>query len=805
MYVLKKKAVLVAGIGISVGCVIAMPGYTQPTAAHGVLEEITVSARRTEESIQSTPVTITAFSAQTLREKAISTPEDLQMSTPGVFLSGTGSRQNVIYQIRGQSKSTFGANSPAVISYFAEVPDPFVGSFLPQYDLRSVEVLKGPQGTLFGRNTTGGAILYSPQLPTYETGGYVSGTVGNYNKREIQGAVSLPLIEDKVALRLAGDIDRRDPITKNIGSNDSDIDDIDSRSFRVSLLLEPIDNLSNTTIYDNYRSDSGGTAQIIADVSRDPTNLLAQLGLQASALEQLVRQKAWGPYKSNSVVDYDSEKNERIGVTNRTEFQLTDNIELVNIFGYRKTELSLSVNTDGMGTLTADGSNPFIPAGTPMNYIKANLNDAVKQVSNELQLRGKTAGGKVDWLVGAFWLESEPDGPQGTAVAFGQVPGAPLTAPAYNFIEEKSKAVFGHLSWDLGGWARGLEFEVGLRYTKDETQSCTASGVNTQPGPVLAVSDVVEQGDCLRGAANVANASVNETESDEYTWSVGLNWQISDDLFSYLVSRRGYRAGGVNGPTFSGRLAPYQSFAPETVTDIEWGIRADWMLGGIDVRSNVSVFLGRYEDVQSALTGVQTAAANCVPGSVNPPGISPDGDCNAADDPAGGVVIVNIGESQVSGIDFDLTFALTPELRLNLGGNYLDMKTRSYNLPDAFAPYVAGREITFPLTAEKTFSAGIRYELLGLPFAGSVVFNADYYWTDSFTYSDMTLPSYSLANVHVDLQDLLHSTVDLSFFARNVFDKEYVASGSAGGHFVGMTSAVYGVPRTFGAELRYRF
>src|SRR5690606_24242430 len=115
-----------------------------------------------------------------------------------------------------------------------------------------------------------------------------------------------------------------------------------------------------------------------------------------------------------------------------------------------------------MGTLTADGSNPFIPAGTPMNYIKANLNDAVKQVSDELQLRGKTAGGKVDWLVGAFWLESEPDGPQGTAVAFGQVPGAPLTAPAYNFIEEKSKAVFGHLSWDLGDWARGLEFEVGL-------------------------------------------------------------------------------------------------------------------------------------------------------------------------------------------------------------------------------------------------------------------------------------------------------------------------------------------------------
>src|SRR5690606_35571320 len=114
MFVLKNKAVLVTGIGISVGCGIAMPGYAQPTAARGGLEEVTVSARRTEESIQSTPVTITAFSTETLREKAISTPEDLQMSTPGVFLSATGSRQNVIYTIRGQAKSLLGPNSPAV-------------------------------------------------------------------------------------------------------------------------------------------------------------------------------------------------------------------------------------------------------------------------------------------------------------------------------------------------------------------------------------------------------------------------------------------------------------------------------------------------------------------------------------------------------------------------------------------------------------------------------------------------------------------------------------------------------------------
>src|SRR5690606_9670603 len=169
------------------------------------------------------------------------------------FLSGSGGRENVIYQIRGQSKALSGPSSPAVVSYFAEVPDPTFGSFVPQFDIASVQVLKGPQGTLFGRNTTGGAILYAPQAPTYEWGGYISGIAGDFDKRQIQGAVNLPLVDSKAALRVAGDIDRRDGFTDNIGGG-SDIDNVENQSFRVSLLLEPSENLSNTTLFDYYKS-----------------------------------------------------------------------------------------------------------------------------------------------------------------------------------------------------------------------------------------------------------------------------------------------------------------------------------------------------------------------------------------------------------------------------------------------------------------------------------------------------------------------------------------------------------------------
>src|SRR5690554_1880315 len=158
---------------------LALPAHVHAQSARSI-EEITVTARRTDESIQSVPVSVKAFDTEALREARISTPEDVQINTPGVYLSGSGGRQNAVYQIRGQSKALSGPSSPAVVSYFSEVPDPVFGSFVPQYDMGSVQVLKGPQGTLFGRNTTGGAVLYSPVAPNYELGGYVSGTFGNY-------------------------------------------------------------------------------------------------------------------------------------------------------------------------------------------------------------------------------------------------------------------------------------------------------------------------------------------------------------------------------------------------------------------------------------------------------------------------------------------------------------------------------------------------------------------------------------------------------------------------------------------------
>lgn len=803
---IKPKHWQLAGLVPLTALAIACGAQAQDSAGERAttLEEVVVTARRVEEGIQSTPVSMRALDAKALREKSISTPDDIQLTTPGVFLAGSGGRQNVIYSIRGQSKALSGTSSPAVVSYFAEVPDPSWGSFVPQYDMASVQVLKGPQGTLFGRNTTGGALLYQPRSPDHEFGGYVTGTLGNYDKRQLQGAVNVPLVEDKVALRIAADIDRRDGYTENVNPGGHDLDNVDTESFRVSLLVEPTENLRNTTIYEYYISDNNGPGDILTDVLPGNT-LMAQLGIQSSAQQHLVTQKLRGPRKAEpSIQPY--ERNKHNTLVNRTEFDFGNGMQLVNIFGYRHVDLSYATNVDGMPTLIADGTGAF-PAGVPVNFINADLHQVIEQYSNEIQLRGQAMDDKLDWLFGLFWLQSEPDGPQGNTVAFAQIPGTPLAGPGYNFIEEESRAVFANFSYDLGDHVEGLELDIGLRLTEDEIESCTGTGTNTAPGPAFASSGEVTQSDCLNNRANILNASQTKNDFSELTWSVGLNWQVNDDLFSYIVTRRGYRAGGVNGPSFVGRLAPYQQFDAETVTDVEAGVRADWLVADMDVRTNISVFYGLYDEVQMPITGVQLGAG-CDPALSpnNPPGVSPDGFCDPSNHPAGGTLLVNLGESEVSGVDAELTVMPTENLTLNLAGTYLNPRTKTFEEPAGLAPYLDADEIPFNFVAERTLVAGIRYAVpVSGQWADEAVFNADYYWTDELLKGDIKLPSYEVTNLRLDVNNVNRAGIDVSFFVRNLFDKEYIATNMASGSFLGMESSLFGPPRTYGTEVRYNF
>jgi iron complex outermembrane recepter protein len=785
---------LAAMVSLTPRVMAADAGTAAPSeSSDSALEEITVTARRKVESLQSVPVSVTAFTAETLREQSIYTTQDLQMSTPGVYLSGSGGNENVVYQIRGQSKALSGPSSPAVVSYFAEVPDVTFGSSVPQYDISSIQVLKGPQGTLFGRNTTGGAVLYTPAAPTYDFGGEVSLIAGNYSDEETKAVLNLPLSDQIAAVRLAGDLHQRDGYTQNIGVG-GPLDNVDSKAMRVSLLLDPMPGLKNLTILDYYQNDYNGDGVNLIAVAPGDT-LLAELGIQKAMQQQLALQQGRGPYVVNTnPADYTH--NRREGVTNRTDFDLGSSIQLVNIFGYRLTHLSYYINVDGAPIITTDGTGAY-PAGIPLIFIRGSLDSNVKQISDEFQIKGKLFDNKVDWLAGLFYLHDEPTGAQGNFVGFAQIVGTPSAGPGYNFLTDTSKAAFIHMTYDLGDWVQGLAFEGGVRYTRDNISSCTGTGlVNTNSG-------TVQPGDCASGAPDITGASTNSASSGAPTWSVGFNWQANKDLFTYLVTRRGYQAGGINSPTLIGRLAPFQSFAPETVTDVELGVRSDWKIGSTALRFNASIFSGWYDNVQAALTGVQTSPL-CT-ATNNGPGVSPTGSCNPANDPAGGTLLVNVGKSQVSGIDLDGEFALTRSLVFTYAANFLDPRTVSLNVPASLVPYVAAGGIPFNMTAKRTFAGGARYQLPVPENLGQVVFNADEYYTSATMFTSTQLPPYAVLNTRLDWNNVEGHPFDLSLFVRNAANRQYYATPVASGAFLGLTTAIPGPPRMFGGEFRVRF
>ncbi|NIB44099.1 TonB-dependent receptor [Pseudomaricurvus alkylphenolicus] len=777
------------------------------------LEEIVVNARRVEESLQSVPVTVTALDSDALREATITSTTDIQQNVPGIFLGGSGGPQNPLYVIRGQSKGLIGTTSPAVVSYFAEVPQPAWGSAVPQFDMDSIQVLKGPQGTLFGRNTTGGAILYAPTAPDYELSGYLGATLGAHSQQRVQGALNIPLVEDKVALRVAGDIHQRDGYTDNIGVG-GDLDAIDTELFRISLLTE-FGGFSNTLIIDSFKSDNDGF-NVFPTTVYEPSALNA-LGIIDQVKADVDLLQGYGKDTNNSSFDQ-REENERLTVINRTEFEIDDNLSILNIFGYQTTDLDYAPNIDGIRTyespvvkagLVAAGIPESLIVSAETSVVKARLIDQTKQFSNEIQLRGSSFDSRLDWIVGAFYLKSEPDGVgqiNTTSVAQTKVetliPGMETFftdgGGQHFFLTDESKAVFVHGEYDL---TDAISVELGIRYTEDDFELCLGSDaiptwLDSDPG-------FFSESACRNNDTSlIVNSAVVEQSSNATTWSLGVNWQATEEVFAYAVLRHGYRAGGANGPIFGGTLESYQTFEPEEVDDLELGLKMDWQLAGMPVRTNISYFKGKYEKAQGDLAGGITTPSSCTEGVT----LTPDGDCNAIDDPTGGALVLNVGDTSVEGVDLELVARLTERLTVSFNATIQDADIdKIYEQPNAFIESRISGAIPFLYFTNSVFQSNLSYAVNLGDFAEELVINANYYNTSAAVKGDTEIPSYDLTNLRADLYGVAGSAFDVSLFVNNVFDEEYAISSSISTRALGLDALVYGPPRLWGLEARYSF
>jgi iron complex outermembrane receptor protein len=215
--------------------------------------------------LEKTPVSVAVLGSKQLQDKAVHTESDLQSAVPGLLVRATlgGNQQN--YAIRGQSIDAFTGSQPAVQSYIDEVPVTVLAasSF---YDLSSVQAIKGPQGTLFGRNTTGGAVIFTTAQPSDTYSGYLDTRIGDYSLREVQGAVNFPIVPDKLSVRIAADGDWRDGYARNLYDN-STVGDVNRKGLRVSIKMKPTEDITNTLVVDYARVTRSAAANVLYHVT----------------------------------------------------------------------------------------------------------------------------------------------------------------------------------------------------------------------------------------------------------------------------------------------------------------------------------------------------------------------------------------------------------------------------------------------------------------------------------------------------------------------------------------------------------
>ena len=823
--------------------------------------DIVVTARRRAEDISRVPVAVTAFSAEQIESKNIQNVADLTKLTPGLNITGGGSRANVFATIRGQSRGVTGNVSPGVLTYFNEVPLPTYGSLIPTYDMANIQVLKGPQGTLFGRNSIGGAILTYSKAPTHSFEGYVEGEIGQYNSRRIEGAVNVPIVTEKVALRLAGQVDYGadysktyqfsnytiDPATgiatpPSLVPSKHNLDKFRTTSFRASLLLEPVDGFKNVTVYDyaNVRGSAAGTfgsffPNGVAGITATPAIFLrppeflnaalgpilggnivrlAQCGTSIACDYRLFQQAADSDGRRVNYTNFNpwDSVTKIWGVSNTTTIELSDNITLKNIFGYRTND-SVTVGDN-------DGS-PFDIVDT-YNIIQTKI------LTEELQASGSLFNDKLKYTVGGFYFKQSPDGPAGTqALEVNAFFGLSHTA-GYSYFTDKSKALYGQVDYSLDWLIDGLSLTAGYRQTWDTSGGCVAQEVfaYSTTGVVQNTADNPLPGEkaCKSGnlgqtvATSTTTAILPAAHFKKGTYNLGLNWQITPDALIYGATRRGYRAGSYNSPLYDAFLSGVQTFRPETLDDIEIGTKLRWRGSGMNGSFDLAVFRGRDKDAQIPFQTSQLIGASigCVPEAANAAGSTAPLCTTASGQPGRRVGVpaattyVNAGEAIIQGFEAAATLSPTRGLILSGGLSYVDFKAKKVtNDPNLEAVFRAnGRSSpNFVLRQQPkwTANAGVFFEYPQEVFGGRLVFNSDLRYTSKYLEGDFYLASKTTVDANIGINGIGGLGLDAKIIATNLFNEKYdygsFGSSAANGYF----SSLYGAPRIVSFQLRYRF
>jgi len=790
--------------GFSIGSVIAIAAASpavanvvnvqiseQPASTRAEeAEEIIVTARRRDEAAQTVPVAVTALSSLALDRGGVRDVQELTRAAPSVTF-GVSSRGASVpfFSIRGISTfDVTGTLDPTIGIYLNDViqqrPNGVLSSF---YDMASVQILRGPQGTLFGRNTIGGAILVGTQKPTDEFEGYVQAKAGNYGMRGIEGALNVPVTE-RFLVRVAGFRSKRDGYVRSDVTG-QDLSDQNDWGLRGSVLWEPFDGFRTTTIASYYKNDGNGIGTVTpglypvgaftAGIIINANSQVADAGNRAAIVAAGAYSQAH-PYR-NLANEIQFDRTRAFDISNTSTLALTDELQLKNIFGYRHVRSNQKFDTDASAARVQS-------LETANNF---------RQVTNEFQLLGSYDA--LDFIAGLYYFRE-----RGTDFnsAYTSVPLARINNPASRsttggLITNISYSAFGSLTYRF---TDRLTASAGVRYTRDKrkidlrsfTTNLPLSGSPTvvcNVGPTLSV----EPGAGPNGETVVTQAvsappchlSDSATFSD-ITYSVDVNYKLSNGLFIYATHRRGYNAGAFNARAI---ISVQSNLAgSETLKDIEVGVKSDFHLGGMPARLNVAGYYGWYDDIKRQLQlppVLLNGAARTI------------------------TSLSNTASAHISGVEVEAM--LKPLPGFDLGGYFSYNRTQYTNFIDrSFNPPLDRKNDLFGYAPKYTGNITARYtapmELLDSEAA--IQFN--YFVTSRFNSQMANQPvytiikGYDLLNARLEFNRIGGSTIDAAFFVNNLTNRKYFTGGHATAS-VGVASWSVGSPRLYGLQLRYSF
>lgn len=774
--------------------------YVAPTVAQNaapLLEEVIVTAQKREQSLQDVSMSLTAFTGAALEDRVIENLSDLQFSVPNLV------SDSVRIAIRGVGNNAISSTAEGGLGFHVNgvyVNNPAFRS-TEYFDVERIEVLLGPQGTLYGRNTTAGVINVITNKPTDEFEGHFTAGVGNYASQRLKGAINLP-ISDNLRQRFAASVLKRDGYDKNQYTGTS-IDGRDSYEVRSSTSFDFSENTTADLVISYLNENSNRANETKGTCTKDPLTGCSALsaGFETPDVSGSIFQTLNGLFfggQLNPLGDYfadavnppdfrrsnvDQEPTydvEQLGVSLELSHD-TDNYRFVSLTGYYDTEADVFQDFDRFST--------DVRLNFPVTY-RANARDFVttdliqsgrrdltdsEQFTQEFRIHSDFDG-DFNFLLGAFYYKEEQTRQvlitHPALAASQQLLGLSEDFELFNIesdpIETESLALFGEAYYAFSDQTR---LTVGLRATQDE------KNIRTRQQFLVLVNPAWIEA---------------EDEWTELTGKVTLEHDFGDDSMGYVTFARGYKAGGLNPGGPMGGAA----FDPEYINQFEVGTKNTLADGR--VIANISAFYYDYEGLQ--IGQVSTTSA-----------------------------VTTNADADVLGAEAQFSWAATDALEFNVSASYLDFELNDFISADEgdplgispgfeqatdengnpiFAPSglpvkdLDGNavrnapELSFTLNAQYSFDVGNNLEAT----AGVLYFYQDEYWANEFNKPSDTIDSWDQTDLQFVVQPF-SGEWSVKAFVKNVFDNQDIIRRGQDGPLVGRFRSVTVLePRTYGLE-----